>query len=439
MLFFSPLLFGADVIVMGLGGMVRVDKDTDSNSFGKLAQWFYMPCSQRNIMADDNDEVEPLQDWLKAMKKNEMKLDGMTSPLSLANQFAQTLANAKAAELDIVVPELAREWASEVIQDFAFLVADVARDAGMSSRLINRDLFDPNKHEAIEWNEGIRFDDVLPYPEANIEPEFWEDLEDNYQEIGDEPSSMWRFFQKTPPDLRLSGQYNRLFPLKIVMRVAANLLMNAEKYTVEGEDGPETAQNPLFLEDLRLECANVARYAKARMAWLDSNNGTEFGTWFSVALTDGTKKQNERFMSQFVGSVRNSGQGLPFELGFLENDDGIVKITKSGVEFTLEENPIIDSEEDWNEKATLSKREKLLLVRAIDRNAAGEGKLIRSIIGWIKEGINTPKQIEKEIIEAYDLNSTEASLARTGALARMQELGIVLRNKSGRNVMYELP
>ena len=226
-----------------------------------------MPCSQRNTMADGIDEAEPLQDWLKAMKKNETKLDGMTSALSLANQFAQTLANAKAAELDIVVPELAREWASEVIQDFAFLVADVARDAGMSSRLINRDLFDPNKHETIEWNEGIRFDDVLPYPEANTEAEFWEDLEDYYQEIGDEPNLMWRFFQKTAPDLRLSGQYNRLFPLKIVMRVAANLLMNAEKYTVEGEDGAETAQNPLFLEDLRLECANVARYAKARMAW----------------------------------------------------------------------------------------------------------------------------------------------------------------------------
>ena len=78
-------------------------------------------------------------------------------------------------------------------------------------------------------------------------------------------------------------------------------------------------------------------------------------------------------------------------------------------------------------------------MRAIDRNAAGEGKLIRYIINWIKAGTNTPKEIEKEIIEAYDLNSTEASLARTGALARMQELGLVLRNKSGRNVTYELP
>jgi len=65
--------------------------------------------------------------------------------------------------------------------------------------------------------------------------------------------------------------------------------------------------------------------------------------------------------------------------------------------------------------------------------------LIRSIIGWIKEEINTPKEIEKEIIEAYDLNSTEASLVRTGTLARMQELGLVLRNKSGRNVTYDLP
>ena len=38
-------------------------------------------------MADGIEEAEPLQDWLKAMKKNETKLDGMTSALSLANQF----------------------------------------------------------------------------------------------------------------------------------------------------------------------------------------------------------------------------------------------------------------------------------------------------------------------------------------------------------------
>ena len=48
------------------------------------------------------------------------------------------------------------------------------------------------------------------------------------------------------------------------------------------------------------------------MEWLDSSNGTEYGSGFSVALTDGSKKQDERFMSQFVGSGRNEGQGLPF-------------------------------------------------------------------------------------------------------------------------------
>ena len=61
------------------------------------------------------------------------------------------------------------------------------------------------------------------------------------------------------------------------------------------------------------------------MEWLDATNGTEYGSWFSVALTDGSKKQNERFMSKFVGSVRSPGQGMPFELSLLVYDDGFVR------------------------------------------------------------------------------------------------------------------
>ena len=40
--------------------------------------------------------------------------------------------------------------------------------------------------------------------------------------------------------------------------------------------------------------------------------------------------------------------------------------------------------------------------------------------------------------EEYDLKDTEASIMRSGAVARMIELGLILREKSGREVTYSL-
>ena len=165
-------------------------------------------------------------------------------------------------------------------------------------------MFDPEQLTSIEWNEGIMLNRIFCHmKEAHLEPEWVED-NTHYHEFGSEPSLLAHFRPGIVKDRYLSGQYNRLFPLKIVMRVAANLLLNSEGYKMLNEEEGGLTYTPLFLEDLRIESAKVAAYAKKRMEWLDSANGTEYGNWFSVALTDGSKKQNERFMSQFVGSVR---------------------------------------------------------------------------------------------------------------------------------------
>jgi len=400
------------------------------------------------VMATVNDEAsaESMR-RTKAMKAHEGVLAELMSPLALANQIAQTIANAKAAGMHgLVVPALAKDWAETVMQDFLFAAAEVAREDGLSSRIVDRDLFDPNNLEAVEWYEGLRLNDVLPFEDAHKEPEFWEGLDDgethHYGEIGWEPSQRDRYltsFGRPAPAARLlSPQYNRLFPVKIVMRVAANLLLNREAWDVEGEDGPETTHHPLFLEDLRLECAKVARYAKQRMEWIDANKGTEFGSWFSVALTDGSTKQDERFTVQFVGSLRSKGQGLPFELGFLAVDeDGVVSITQRGLEFTLVENPLIDKDDGWKDAVTLSSQEQALLAGAIKRNVAAEWTLMTEVLGLIKEGKNSPSEIEAHLV-AQGRSATEASVTRSGLMARMQELGVVQRLKSGRNVTYSV-
>jgi len=375
--------------------------------------------------------------WVKSAKEMANKIKEMEHPLGVATQFAEVITHAKSAGLSIIVPQVAEEWAGDVIQEFAFLVAELARLAGVGSRIIDRDLFDPEKLGSVEWNEGIVLNQVLPYEDANLEPDFY-DENDHYGDFGYEPFFMSGLRPKFLQGKLLSGQYNRFFPLKIVMRVAANLLLNSEGYKHVNSEEEDVAYSPLVLEELRSEAAKIASYAKKRMEWLDSSNGTEYGSWFSVALTDGSKKQDERFMSQFVGSVRNEGQGLPFELGLLDLDEGIVKITELGLKFTLAENQIIDKSDDWKSNSALSPQEKKLLMFAIKRNTPSEYELMNELIGNVKEGIDTPKKIEAFLKEKFEISETEASLQRTGVFARLQELGIVRRVKEGRSIHYEV-
>jgi hypothetical protein len=388
-------------------------------------------------MSEDEGPIEDVDKWLVAMKRNQVELDQLASPLALANKFAESLSHAKNADLNVVVPQIAEDWATEVIQEFAFLVGEIARVAGMSSKIIDRTMFDPEQLGSIEWNEGIMLQQVLPFENAHLDPEFY-DENDHYHDFGNEPCLLGRFRPQLLENKFLSGQYNRLFPLKIVMRVAANLLLNSEGYKLLNEEDEGYAHTPLFLEDLRVEAAKVATYAKKRMEWLDSSNGTEYGSWFSVALTDGSKKQDERFMSQFVGSVRTPGQGLPFELGFLDYDEDEVKITELGLRFTLAENQVIDNSENWQSSSTLSPFERKILLQAIQRNVPSEYELMKELITMIKNGVNTPKAIEEFLKENYGKSDTEASLQRTGIFARMQEMGMVQRVKEGRTVHYEI-
>ena len=165
------------------------------------------------------DEENEVSAWMKAITDNESELNEIASPLALANKVAETLANAKQAGMEVVIPQVTETWASSVIQEFLFVVAEIARQGGSNSRLVDRDLFDPNNPSAIEWNEGITINDVVPYEGAHLDGEFWEEPEDYYQEFGLEPSFTRRFTGFEPTTKYLSGQYNRFFPLKIVMRL----------------------------------------------------------------------------------------------------------------------------------------------------------------------------------------------------------------------------
>ena len=134
-------------------------------------------------MSEENSKIEDLTRWVTAMKRNETELNKLSSPLALATKFAETVSHAKNADMAVLVPQIAEDWATEVIQEFAFLVGEIARVAEVSSKLIDRDMFDPEQLTSIEWNEGIMLNQILPYEGAHLEPEWVED-NTHYHEFG---------------------------------------------------------------------------------------------------------------------------------------------------------------------------------------------------------------------------------------------------------------
>lgn len=128
---------------------------------------------------------------------------------------------------------------------------------------------------------------------------------------------------------------------------------------------------------------------------------------------------------------------MPFELGLLAYDDGFVKLTTLGLQFALLENPILDKGSNWKHETSLSNEEKKALLQAIKRNMPNEYEMISKMIEMVKANENTPTEIENYLIENSGMSSTEASLARTGMFARLQELGLVKRVKEGRKIHYE--
>ena len=396
-------------------------------------------------------DEEAKQEWEALIEPHKDDLVLMSGPVAMAQYFANTMAAAKGAEMEPRVPVAAVEWAEEIFSMYFETVGKIAKASGIRRKLIDRGLYDPSLEGAPEWNEGLTLEelDIIDRddPASMYHLDEYEEmvaLEDHYGPFALEQSFRRKFAGVVEESGRpLSGQYNRLFPVKLVLRTAANLFRARNEYTILGDDGEdgESEYDPVYLDELREECIKVAKYAKETFHWIDGRSGKDLGERLAVGLTDGGKKQNERFVAQFVGSVRNKGSGLPFELGLLDvEEDGEVKFTETGARFMLQKNPLMDASdvETWMEGEAFSIGEKSYLIRLIKTNAPAEFELMTKILSWIESGTNRPKSLEASVSKEYDLKDTEASIMRSGAVARMGELGLILREKSGREVTYSL-
>lgn len=235
----------------------------------------------------------------------------------------------------------------------------------------------------------------------------------------------------------LWGQYNRLFPVKIVVRVAANL---AKQYDAE--------YVPLW--ELHEKAAEIARELGKTMERKDEQLGRKRGTILSAGLPVGkdVDKATLRFKSQFVGYVAGTKEtgywieGAAPALRFLEmvrDEKSSVRVglTAAGAKFASLRNPVIDRQ-DFS--ASLSAEEVQFLVDHIASEVPGENKLMQLILRNVKKGVATPEELNDKVRALYPKQTSDNQVVsmRAGVISRMCELGLLDRQKDGVKVTYVL-
>lgn len=234
---------------------------------------------------------------------------------------------------------------------------------------------------------------------------------------------------KIPNDC-LWGQYNRIFPIKITLRVLANLLKENE--TIE-------------LSVLQSQAVQVAREIGLLLRKEDKKNMRKYGDMLSSALPVGrniTKTEN-RFINHFVGYYTRAGriEGAPGALKFLnmfEETDGSQKvgITKTGLDFAVISNPILDEE---NYGVPLSKAESEFYIESVFQNLKREAEVMLAILRAVHDGKSSPSELNKEITQfSRGWSQAMINTIRAGAIGRLHELGLISRERKGINVTYYL-
>jgi hypothetical protein len=227
----------------------------------------------------------------------------------------------------------------------------------------------------------------------------------------------------------LWGQYNRIFPVKVIARVTSNLVKRNESSHIP-------------LAELQEVSAEVARTIGRDIVRAEKKTGRKRGDIISAGLPTGAdeEKAKARFKNQFVGFLSEKRmEGAAATLKFLElsRDGGdivSVGITDFGLRFAAYVNPVIESQ-DYS--TPFSFEEVNFLLEHIASELPEEAKLMRLVLSGVKEGVSTPDTLNDRM-KAFSSSwsDIERSTMRAGVISRVSELGLLDRKKNGVKVTY---
>lgn len=233
----------------------------------------------------------------------------------------------------------------------------------------------------------------------------------------------------------LWGQINRIFPMKIGLRILANMLRS---------------NNGLYarLQDFQEKATSIARLYGLKLRREDKKQGRLRNNcrFIGLPVHKVEAKSKQRYKTHFLAYLRKDGvmEGALGRLKFvnLKSDsegNELVGITREGLDFASLENPLLDNNDTGTE--TLSERETEFYIKHIFHNIAGESQAIRQILNHISNGISTPKELNKRLEGDYaDYGWSEDVLNtnRSGLISRLHELGLIEKIRKGKEVTYAI-
>ena len=231
----------------------------------------------------------------------------------------------------------------------------------------------------------------------------------------------------------LWGQYYRFLPVKVGVRVLLNM------YT---EHFPE-------LRDFTEKVTNVALPLRHQLAKLDRMDRRSFGELLSATFPTNDEKSVSRFVNQYMLHLRTSDMtllGMMPELkliNVISDDKGIARIglTNFGSQFALLQNPAID----LDKPESLSSDEIDFLLNHIADNLPAEFEHMTIALKAIENGKKTRNELNAALKGYYlhyhkgsEWSDTVVNTMRSGLFSRLNELGLVRREKHGKYIRYHI-
>lgn len=250
-----------------------------------------------------------------------------------------------------------------------------------------------------------------------------------------------------PPDTErlgdgpLWGQYNRVFPAKIVVRRLANMIQEQNESGSPSGNGLRWIELEHFQED----AAQLARNYGLTIQEFDQKKSRGRGEKIASGLPTGddAEKSKDRFETHFIGySDRNNNlTGAPPNLHFVDiSDDDIARvgITEAGLAFAELYNPLLDDGPDSDEP--LSRDERDFYMDHTRDSLPAEYDAMVTAAEAIAEGHNRPDDLTEQISQLEtDWSESQAKTMRSGIVSRMHELGLIDRERVGqRGIAYTL-
>jgi DnaJ-domain-containing protein 1 len=228
------------------------------------------------------------------------------------------------------------------------------------------------------------------------------------------------------------GLYNRIFPVKITLRVLSQLLTKG---------GSQSIDLKVLGDEASLQAKNIGRQLVS--ARKKSSTAEKLFTGLPFRRAD---KAAERFKKMFVGTITKSGkaEGFPVFLRFIvlrrEGTRATVSLTDAGYAFARLRNPVLDIDgADSVPYSALSVEESDFYMSHLEKAVPREWELCRLLIENISEGINTTERVDQLLKQTVrDLKPALVPPTRSGLISRLSELGLVQRRQDGLRVIYTL-